>query len=352
VKEDTLFTHSTVLAKVSRDFLVERKYAEVLAVMARIPLFLGEMPITIMTVYVQCDDAALRAAAIDSFKKCLQLCTREVMLTSSVMWVLKRKSSAPDLEVFESLLNERRKHIQPDWDGVWDIVSVHANDVLAQVVRDALPEHVHDPETCLKVATQKRRKDIQAWVDRYFELGGSSTTPSYLKFVVGRASAYGIEPTDEVRRALQMYSSAAPIEEVRKFLRKIAPTRRGTSVMPPNTQLGRYALLVYASCERIRHDCEDWTHIAKSALYCRHVEMQRIAQRGLAGCRRDTIAQNIFLELTRLHGEIAVTANTKQDIRIRGNPVWDRVYHLIPVNADARKILIVYSCAEMQEVPE
>jgi hypothetical protein len=351
VKEDILFTHSIVLAKVARDLLIEKKYAEVLAVVARIPVFLTETPITVMLVYAQGGEA-LKAASIDSFKECVQLCTRETMLTSSVMWIMKRKPTTPDLEVFESLLSERRKHIQPDWDGVWNIASVHMNNLLTHMARDALPEHVHDPDTCLRVATQKRRKDLQAWVDRYFELGGSATTPLYLKFVVGRASAHGIEPTDEVKRALQMYSALAPIEEVRRFLRKIAPTRRGTSAMPPNTQLGRYALLVYASCERIRHECEDWTHIAKSALYCRHVEMQRIAQRGLAGCRRDTIAQNVFLELTRLHGEIQVTVNTKQDIRIRGNPVWDRVYHLIPVNADARKILIAYSRAEMQETPE
>ena len=88
-------------------------------------------------------------------------------------------------------------------------------------------------------------------------------------------------------------------------------------------------------------------NIAKSAIYLKHSMLQRIAQRGLAGVQRTQSEHRVLEELNAINGEIRVTASSKEDIGPRGNPIWQSVYHQLPIDGNARKILIVYSNAEM-----
>jgi len=87
-------------------------------------------------------------------------------------------------------------------------------------------------------------------------------------------------------------------------------------------------------------------HIAQSALYLDHSTVQRIVQRILAELELTPIAQEVFEKLVRKNGEIRVTESAREDIGLSGNPIWQSVYKLMPINADARKILTAYSDRE------
>lgn len=348
--DDLLKRQSSALAALAKDFLLDRKFAESLAVAARVPMPNEGNLSTIAMASLKSFDEDIHRNAVRIFENQLMLFTRSVAFAHMWWWVSKRKRSSPNLEHFAALLCKRRLQLEPNWDGVWDNPYQHQNDILRELVGTARVEEVTDPDLCLKIAAQVRKNQVPKWVQRYFDTGGRADNPQYLKFQIAKSYVHdrNVVPED-VKKALRGYVATAPVSEVRKFLRSMTPRRRGSGVLEPNKVLGRYALLVYSSCERINHTTEDWVHIAQSSLYCEHVQLQRIAQRGLAGCRRDTVAQNIFAELTRLHGEIRVTVDPRQDIGARGNPIWSRIYHAIPVNADARRILVSYSSAEIHD---
>ena len=145
---------------------------------------------------------------------------------------------------------------------------------------------------------------------------------------------------------LRKYAEVGRFWEVRAFLRHITPIERSKKGKDPSWALAKYALLIYCGWERLEHEVEDWVHIAKSALYLRHVMIQRIAQRGLAAMVRTPSAHQVFEELTAIHGQIRVTDDAKGDVGPRGNPIWQSVYHQLPIDANARKILIEYSRSE------
>ncbi len=133
------------------------------------------------------------------------------------------------------------------------------------------------------------------------------------------------------------------VGEVRKFLRNIAPVRDNHIGRPPNWELSRYALLLYCGCERLEHTVEDWVHISDSATYLDLPLIERIVQRILAGLVGTPAAKKAFDRLTMRRGVIEVTSREIEDTGLRGNPIWKMIQTLVPVDADARRLLFAYA---------
>lgn len=306
----------------------------------RVPSFWPSHLITIMIIaHGQFSNrSSIFEQAMILFRKYVGLCAQPAHLTESALWVRNpiREKSLP-IE-FKSSIDDRRKFLEPGWNGIWENPASEQGLVLAK-----RPEEVFDTRTCLVAASQTR--NWNPWLARYRALGGSFEHPRYLKILVARAVARDKEPSRGVKSMLKKYTKVAATEEVRAFLRHITPTKKRKR-RDPNWKLAKYALLLYCGLERLEYDIEDWMHIAKSALYLDYAAVQRISQRGLASLNRTPEAQRVFEELTAIHGIIPVTQCPKDDIGLQGNPIWENVYYLLPVDANARKILVAYSQRE------
>jgi len=83
-------------------------------------------------------------------------------------------------------------------------------------------------------------------------------------------------------------------------------------------------------------------------MYLGNDTIERIAQRGLASVERTPPMQRVLDELTIRHGQMRVTGSAKGDIGAISNPIWQSVYKLLPIDANARRILISYSRLETE----
>lgn len=319
---------------------------DVLSLIERVTSFWQQNLISLLSIIVyQSRDEQVRRRALVLFQKHLGLCTDAVQLAQIAFWIRnpKRVWQVP-MELQESV-DGRRKALEPGWDGVWYDPGLGSSNLFLEITSKR-PEEVFNTEACLVAMSQVR--NWNPWIARYRALGGSIEDPKYLKIWVARTVARRKEPTSQVKEMLKKYCEVDEIVTVRAFLRHITPTREGLKGRDPNWAMAKYALLVYCGLERLEHDTDDWVHIAKSALYLRHRIIQRIAQRSLAGMERTPGAHRVFEDLNSINGEIRVTADVKRDIGPGGNPIWQSVYHQLPIDSNARRILIMYSRREAQ----
>jgi hypothetical protein len=184
-------------------------------------------------------------------------------------------------------------------------------------------------------------------VVRYLAIGGNEDDPRYLKIRIAKEVTLRRNPSPKLKEMLQRYSEVGKGPEVKKFLRNITPIRHSLAGPDPNMALARYALLVFCSCERLEHNIDDWIHITKSALFLRHTMIQRIVQHVLVSSERTPAICKMIQELMEIHGIPHVTSNVRDNIGPRGNPIWQSVYHLLPIDGNARKILFSYSKFEL-----
>jgi hypothetical protein len=329
------------LADAARGFVNDGDTTSALLLLERATMFLGQNLITIMIIIhdqFRVQSEYLKRASV-LFNKHLMLCVRPTDLIGPALWVRNpiRENALPS--ELKTAIDSRRRSLERGWDGVWRNLGLERSSARAVLMQR--PEDVFDPNACLIAAGQVR--NWNPWFDRYRVLGGDPEDPKYLKLWVARVSSRQKRPTPKIKAMLRKYAEAAPIGEVRTFLRHITPVKKCREGKDPNRDLAAYALLIYCGLERLEHDLEDWVHIAKSALYLEHITVQRIAQRYLAGLERTPSAQQVFEALIQRNGAIPVTRCPKDDIGLHSNPIWRSVYPLLPVDANARKILITYS---------
>ena len=335
-----------ILVNAARKALDNGRPIDALSLIERVPDFWQQNLITIMGVFVfQANSHEIKKWALTLLHKHLELCTKPTGLFPAAFWIRNpvRESQLPsELKI---LIDSKRKSLELDWDGIWHDPGVGDSNIALAILAKR-PEEVFDANACLVAASQIQ--DWNPWLARYRALGGSLEDPKYLKIWIARTVKRKKEASPKVKEMLRKYSQVGNVGEVRAFLRHITPVTRSRKGRDPNWELAKYALLVYCGWERLGHDVGDWVHIAKSALYLRHTMVQRIAQRGLAGLERTPSAHRVLEELTAINGEIRITSSAKRDIGVRGNPIWQSVYHQLPIDANARKILIVYSRSEVE----
>lgn len=334
-----------ILVNLARQALDGDRPIDALSLLERVSSFWQQNLITLLILLTnERVEAHVKKRALALFHKQLSLCTNPTGLVHAALWVRNPVRMWQIPMHLQTMIDNRRKSVEPDWDGVWDNPGMGTSNVGLEIVKKS-PEEVFDSNDCLIAASQVG--NWNPWLKRYRELGGGLEEPRYMKLWIARTVARGREPDPQVKEMLKKYCNVGNFDEVRAFLRHITPTRHHFSRRDPNHAFAKYVLLVYCAWERLQHDASDWVHIAQSAVYLRHTMLQRIAQRGLAGVPRTPSAHRIFEELNAIHGEIRITGSSKKDIGPRGNPIWQSVYHQLPIDGNARKILIVYSNAEM-----
>lgn len=346
VSEKRLNAQQSLLVTAARKAVDEDRPIDALSLLERISGYWSQNMITIMSIFCSHPTSDLRRWAQDLFIKHLDRCTRATDLLPAALWVRNPKREAWLPREFIRAIDEKRKVLEPDWDGSWNNKGYEGSRVTLTLVKDKQPWEVFDPDLCLTAASQS--PDWESWLTRYRALGGSTEDHRYLKIRIAIAVRRWERPSSELKKMLRLYSEVAPIHEARKFLRNITPIRKSLGNPRPNFPLCRHALLVYCSCERLNHNIDDWVHIAQSAMYFKLTIIQRIAQRGLGGLERPPLVQQVFDELVAINGHIPVTRSPRNDVGITRNPIWQSVYRLLPIDANARRILISYSKLEAE----
>lgn len=333
-----------ILVNAARKALDHGRHAEGLMFIERISGFWAQNLISLMIVICFSKSRELQKRAQSLFRQHLELCENVTQLSHAALWAKNPKraylSALPELK---RLIDMRRKALEPVWDGVWHDEGLAGSRRSLQITAKH-PNDVDSTNDCLVAATQV--KDPGPWLDRYLSLGGSEDEPRYLKIFVARVAANGEKLTPQVKRMLKRYCEVANVQSARAFIRSITPVRLGAEGRDPDWKLARFALVIYSGWERLEHDLSDWMHIAESAMYLDNKMIQLLAMRGLAGLQRTPDAQEVFEQLIARHGWVRTTRNTREDIGPRPNPIWQSIYYRVPVDANARSILIAYSHAE------
>lgn len=311
---------------------------EALKLAERVTDFSTANLITIMSVFCAHPTIHLKNRAFVILRRQLARCSRPIELIPAALWIRNPKRSYFLPKDLQELIDKRRRELESDWNGIWENPGMKGSVAL---YKRKSPQEVYDPDDCLTVASQAR--DWNPWLMRYLALGGNANDTRYLKIRIAiAASTRPKKLSSEVKRAIWQYCENASAGNIRKLLRSITPTKE-THERRLSPLLARYALLSYCSCEKLEYDAEDWVHIALSSNYLKLPKIRRIAQRGLASAERTPSAQRMLEELIAIDGEIRVTGNAKEDIGFGGNPIWQSVYKLLPIDANARKILMSYA---------
>jgi hypothetical protein len=336
-----------MLANAARVALDDNRPGDALSLVERASGFQSKNLITILGVFCTHPTEQVRVWAFTLLRKNLAECSDPTQLVQAAFWLRNPKRSYFLPEELNQLIDGRRKELEPVWDGMWQNPGLNEANV-ALTILTKRPEEILNIDDCIIAASQAR--NWYPWLARYRALGGSPENPKYLKLWVKKFASQNRTVPPKVKKQLQRFCEIGLTEEVRAFLRSITPSHKSkkSEGRNLNPELAKYALLIYCGCERLELGVEDWVHIAKSALYLKHSMIQRIAQRGLAVLQRPPSAHQVFEELRVINGDIPITNSAKEDIGLRGNPIWQSVYHLLPVDANARRILVAYSISEAE----
>lgn len=278
------------------------------------------------------------------FRNQLAFCSNVNSLSQLVLWIRNPSRAKSIPNQLKEAIDRKRKEMQPDWDGIWVDGGTGPNN-RSLAMKEKLPDEVHNTDDCLIMASQA--SNWGPWINRYCFLGGSTENKAYLKLMVAKAVSLSKSPTPRIKGLLRKFTKIGDISEVRRFLKNITPTHRSLKGIELNPELARYALYLYAECERLEHTAKDWVHIARSALYLNQRVLMRITHRILAEVERNADVDEVLEQLVIRNGQMMVTDSVRNDVGIQGNSIWESLYHRIPVNADARKILSVYSRKRM-----
>jgi len=320
---------------------------EALSLAERVIDFSTANLITILSVFCTHPTIRLKNKALVALRRHLARCSRPLELIHAALWLRNPRRSYFLPEHLQELVDERRRDLEPNWNGIWENPGMKGSSAVIAKYKGKSPQEVYDPDVCIIAASQVR--DWNSWLMRYLALGGNADDVRYLKIRIAKAATiWHKKLSPEVRRAIRVYCEKASVGDVRKLLRSITPIEKKTHKRRLTSLLARYALLVYCSCEKLEYDAEDWVHIARSSNFLNLPKLRKIAQRGLASVERTPSAQRVLEELIAIDGEIRVTDSAKEDIGPGGNPIWQSVYKLLPIDANARKILMSYARFETE----
>lgn len=315
-----------------------------LALIAQISGFYVENLITLMGVLALHASDSINGIAYTLFTQHLSRCSQSRELVHAVLWARNPKRCASLPEAVRSLMDDRRRELEPEWNGVWE--NLGSQDwVNAMRYSTMRPEEAYNIATCITAAKNALGNDVLPWLQRYANLGGNTKHPAYLTVYLSHVVFLQTPPSEHIKKTLRLYTTVGDISKVRKFLRNITDPLYNRSGVKVHQSLSRYALLLYCGCDRLDHNIHDWTHIAKSALSFGHGVIQRIALRALVTMERTQQAQEVFDRLTAIHGTLRVTDNAKVDVGLVPitNSIWHSVYLQLPIDADARRIMISYA---------
>ncbi len=333
------------LCNVARKALNNAQPLEALVLIERLTEFWSQSLIVIMGTLEHDLPPEKRSWAMELLRREINRTTSATQLEPAALWARNPKRAWLPKSI-RTMLDSHRRSFEPDWDGVWDDPGREgANKNLVRFASQC-PDEVFDRDVCLMAANQSSQSEL--WLDRFLALGGSREDPQYLKTRVAKDIARGHPISQSARADFRLYTERAKVSDVRRFLKTLTTPRHDVAAKSVHKTTRAYALLLYCSCERLEHDAEDWLHIAHGALHQRNSVIQRVAQRGLATVTRSPTAQRVFEHLVELHGTVRVTKHAKDDIVIRGNPIWDELCTRLPVDANARSILIAYSKHELR----
>lgn len=317
-----------------------------MVLLKRLKNFCEPSLIVILSVFCTRPSKHIMVQAIALLKKQLALCSNPNELTNAALYLRSPKRYFLPKSLAQ-MVDDTRRTLDPTWGGVWE------NGGLRGVVnfQSQTPKNTFDQESCLNAASQV--SDALPWLRRYLSLGGSPKNPKYLRIRIAKAfsNRSGHVLDTEIKKCVNLYCQVESVHAVRKLLRSITPVSTYYVLTDASKRLARFALLVYCGCEKLDHNLEDLVHLGLSSLYLEHSMVQKIIQRALATSHRTPDAQKVFERLVSVNGDIHVTMSAKEDIAARvSNPIWQSVYKLLPVDANAKSILISYSRFEVEHV--
>ncbi|MBU6231097.1 MAG: hypothetical protein KGI45_01075 [Patescibacteria group bacterium] len=208
----------------------------------------------------------------------LDLCSNVCSLVHLALWVRNPSRAKSIPYQLKEAIDRRRFKLEPDWDGKWVNAGLGPNNLSLALITNR-PDDVHNPADCLTAASQTG--NWFPWINRYRFLGGDSDDPAYLKLMVAKAVASGRTPKRYFKSMLKKFAHLGRIQEVRKFLIRITPTRSSLKGFDLNPDMAICALRIYSECERLQHTVDDWVHIANSALYLGELSVAKTAARVL-----------------------------------------------------------------------
>lgn len=332
------------LSRAARDALDDGRPIDALALIERLPSIDSADLVTVMEAIEQDPPKHVATWAQKVFEKLLAQTVDVNQLTPGACWVYSNKRRKFPREILDAI-NARRRKLDPEWNGVWHDSGRDGAERIRDTFAGKQPAEVFDTAVCLNAANQSN--DAEPWLARYRELGGDVDAVLYLKTKISRAVHRKVPIPGEAYADLRRLCAVGPPHEVKRFLRNMVGRKRVSGI---DISFRSFALLMYCSFERVEHTVDDWVFIAESALLLRKRTLQCLAQRGLATCERTPTAQRIFEELIRRVGEVYVTQSARDDVRLQGNPIWDDIYVRIPVDANARSVLISYSQAALRDL--
>ncbi len=332
----------TALAAVARKALDKGKVEEALSVIGKISGYRAENLITLLGIIgFNCEQGSWMARASRLFDHQLRQCSQPQTLVQVAQWIRNPVRSRSIPPQFKDAVDNRRKKLEPRWDGHWENPGVAPSNKALEISKKR-PEEVFDPKECL-IAAGQCGNSWGHWIHRYETLGGNTEDPIYLKMVVSKAVNHNVESTARIKGLLRKFVSKGKAATVRSFLRNITPTHGAAEGTDPSLEMARYALPLYCQWNYWTHTMEDWMHIAESALYLDQFVITRLLQHILL-CEGGMSEQGeeILQRLNRRNGVVDILCSVREDKDLFLDPVWEIVYSSVHTNADAKKILAAY----------
>ena len=334
------------LAKQAREALNNGQVEVCLELLARSQVFLDNNLVCVLGVFCTRPNDSQRIRAQRLVLRFLQWTEDPKRLDPVAQWLLNPKRNWLSPELLR-LVEIRRRELEPSWNGIWG----NGGRIGQQKVRELFkknPRSIFDPEECLIVASQV--SDFNPWLQRFLTLGGDPKDPKYLKIRISKAALKIQPPTARLKEMLQDYCATEKINDLRRFLRNLTPTKSVLAWQGVGRKWSRLALLTYCTAERIPLVEADWVHIARCSLILPHTIVQRLAYSGLAAVERSASGQQLFEQLQAIHGYMPVVNQPMERTGRIYNSYWEQAHALAPVDANARSILISYVRAEIKDI--
>lgn len=345
-QEGTVRYQEHLLSTEVRKLCEAGSFNESLKLLERFENFFSTNLVTLVKIYAFTLDEEIKAKAILLFIQYTQKADTVNKLLNIAGYLTSLRCASLD-KVFLNTVSIRRFALEPGWNGEWVASSINGQVKMGLIINKK-PHEVHDPDVCLDMAAQI--KDHSLWIVRYFEIGGQENNPKYLKILIGFWATRNNAPPKNIKKALVRYIEIVNELEARRYLRNLTKLKTSKKRCVANMYIINMALHFYGSTKKFVLAEDDWVHIGKCSISLQNEVVQKLVLRNLAMIKRAPSTQLLFDELIKMHGFPNLKLGIQEDARIANNPVWDNIFLRLPVNADARRILMDYSGEEFERI--
>lgn len=309
------------LAIVAQQFASEGQFPEALELVRRSEGFNVENLNTLMKVWREAEDEAIRSQAAELFESYLARVPDAKYLAIVQEHALNPSHAALPSSFIEGI-RRRRKELDPEWDGVMEPFRAFMRRLYKKPV-----ESIEESDTALTLAAASAEpQSAEAYFKRYLELGGDPENPRYLRIRLNKILR-GEDTSGTPEEYLPRLMKRVGAQEFQRWVR--SNTKRGLEGYKTE-EFARTVLAFYVSSYPLLSDFE-WLFITDRALDLSDYELRRICFEYWKARPRDEQAQRLFETLS---GQMARGKGPRGSGDFH-NPVYDRLETSSAMNADA-----------------